>query len=116
MARQYGIAPEEELNQEAIRRPGPTGGKSNEDSDKPTNKEVDDFHTNASVDTRPEDMHHRLGPEPNQAAAGNHGHDGSDSPLLLAGYIISGSKASPSTVLPSIIAALVRLGATDSTT
>lgn len=116
MARQYGIPPEEELSQDAIRKPGPQGGKSDEDASKPTNKEVDDFHTNASVDTRPEDIHHRLGNESNQAAAGDHQHDGSDSALLLAGYIISGSKASPSTVLPSIIIALVRLGATDSTT
>lgn len=117
MARQYGVAPEEELDQEAIRKTGPTGGRDAEDTERsPDNKTVDDFHKNASVDTRPEDIHHRLGIEPNQAAPGNHNHDGSSGVLLLEGTIISGSKASPSTVLPSIIGALVRLGATDSTT
>ena len=74
------------------------------------------FHKNAQADTRPEDIHHSLGISPNQAAPGNHNHDGGNSPLILLGYTIVGSKASPSTVLPSIIAALVRLGATDSTT
>lgn len=117
MARQYGLAPEEELDQGAIRKPGPTGGKDTADAERsPDNKTVDDFHKNASVDTRPEDIHHRLGIEPNQAAAGDHRHDGSNGVLLLDGVIISGSKASPSTVLPSIIGALVQLGATDSTT
>ncbi len=117
VARQYGLAPEEELQQDQIRKPGPTGGKDTADAERsPDNKTVDDFHKNASVDTRPEDIHHRLGIEPNQAAPGNHTHDGSAGVLLLEGNIISGSKASPSTVLPSIIAALVRLGATDSTT
>lgn len=117
MARQYGEPPEGELDSNAIRRPGPTGGRdAEEDAASPSNKEVEDFHKNASVDTRPEDMHHRLGNESNNAAPGDHNHDGSNGTLLLAGYIISGSKASPSTVLPSIIAALVRLGAEDSTT
>lgn len=117
MARQYGMAPEEELDQEAIRRTGPTGGKDvAEEERSPDNKIVEDFHKNASVDTRPEDIHHRLGIEPNQASPGDHTHDGSNGVLLLGGTIISGSKASPSTVLPSIIGALVRLGATDSTT
>lgn len=117
MARQYGIAPEEELSQDQIKKPGPTGGKDVSDEERsPDNKTVDDFHKNASVDTRPEDIHHRLGIEPNQAAAGNHNHDGTSGVLLLDGVIISGSKASPSTVLPSIIGALVLLGAQDSTT
>lgn len=116
MARAYGINPQDELDQDAIRKPSPTGGKSDVDTRSPDNKTVEDFHKNASVNTRPEDMHHTLGNEPNQAASGSHSHNGSDSVLLLEGTIISGSKASPSTVLPSIIGALTRLGATDSTT
>lgn len=117
MARQYGAPPEEELDQQAIKRSTPTGGRDVEEEERsPDNKTVEDFHKNASVDTRPEDIHHRLGSEPNQAAPGDHRHDGTSGVLLLEGVIISGSKASPSTVLPSIISALVRLGATDSTT
>lgn len=77
---------------------------------------VEKFHKNAAVDTRVEDMHHTLGSLPSQASPGNHDHDGGDSVLLLDGYTIVGSKASPSTVLPSIIAGLVRLGMKDSTT
>lgn len=76
---------------------------------------VNAFHKNASVDTRPEDIHHRIGPGPNQAASGQHRHNGSDSPLLLEGVVITGSRGGNSSVL-SIIQALVRLGATDSTT
>lgn len=116
MARQYGVPPEEELDQEAIKRKGPTGGVEEDDARSPDNKTVEDFHKNASKDTRPEDMHHTLGIESNQAAAGDHTHDGTNGVLLLGGTIISGNKASPSTVLPSIIGALVRLGAEDSTT
>lgn len=116
MARQYGLAPEEELDQDAIKRKGPTGGQEEDSERSPDNKTVEDFHKNASKDTRPEDMHHTLGIEPNQASPGDHTHDGSNGTLLLAGFIISGSKATPSTVLPSIIQCLVRLGAEDSTT
>lgn len=116
MARQYGVPPEEELDQEAIRRPTPSGGEEEDDARSPDNKTVEDFHKNVSKDTRPEDSHHTLGIGSNQAAAGDHTHDGTAGVLLLAGTIISGSKASPSTVLPSIIGALVRLGAEDSTT
>lgn len=81
---------------------------------KPSAEEVEDFHTNADVDTRIESIHHTLGPGASQAAPGNHLHDGGTSPLLLTGFTLTGSRGS-STALPSIIACLVRLGATDST-
>lgn len=77
---------------------------------------VDKFHKNAGVDTRKEDIHHTIGPGPTQAASGAHTHNGTDGPLLLEGFSLTGSKGSPSTVLPSIIACLARLGATDNTT
>lgn len=76
---------------------------------------VDAFHKNAARDTRPEDIHHTVGPGPTQAASGQHRHDGSDSPLLLEGVILTGSKGG-NLALPSIISALVKLGAKDSTT
>lgn len=82
---------------------------------KPPADAVEDFHTNSDVDTRPEAQHHTLGPLPTQAAPGNHRHDGGDSALILEGIQITGSRATDAWRL-SVMAALVRLGATDSTT
>lgn len=82
---------------------------------KPSAEEVEDFHTNADVDTRVESIHHTLGAAPTQASPGNHIHDGGTSPLLLTGFTLTGSRGG-NTALVSIIACLVRLGATDSTT
>lgn len=79
-------------------------------------EDVEKIHTNADTDVRRESAHHTLGAGPTQAAAGDHRHDGSDSELLLSGVTISGSRSSPTAILPSIIAALVRLGATDQST
>lgn len=73
------------------------------------------FHKNVPVDTRPEDIHHRLGPGPNEAASGRHTHNGADSPLLLDGVTLTGSKGG-NVALASVIQALVKLGAKDSTT
>ena len=79
-------------------------------------EDVEKLHRSADTDVRRESIHHTLGPRSSQAASGDHKHDGSDSPLLLEGLTITGSRASPTAILPSIIAALVRLGATDSST
>lgn len=81
-----------------------------------TPTQVEELHKNADTDVRKEAIHHTLGPRPSQAAGGDHKHDGSDSSLLLEGMTISGSRASSTSILPSIIAALVRLGAVDSST
>ena len=82
----------------------------------PSGVVVTKFHKNADTDSRAEAIHHTLGNSPTQASPGNHTHDGSSSPLILQGMVLSGAKATPSTMWPSIIAALVRLGAKDSTT
>lgn len=79
----------------------------------PSAVEVDTFHTNSDRDSRPEAQHHTLGASSTQASPGNHKHDGGDSELLLTGLTITGAKGG-NTSLPSIIACLVRLGATDS--
>ncbi len=79
-------------------------------------EDVDKLHLKADTDVRRESIHHTLGPRSSQAAAGDHKHDGSDSPLLLAGLTITGSRSEPAAILPSIIAGLVRLGMTDSST
>jgi hypothetical protein len=73
------------------------------------------FHLYDDVDTDQGSHHHTLGPGNNQAAAGSHVHNGSDSALLLEGVTLSGSKGG-NAALASVISALVQLGATDSTT
>lgn len=82
---------------------------------KPDAQTVEDFHSNSDLDVRPEAQHHTLGPSPSQAAPGNHTHNGSDSLQLLGGVIIAGSRGG-NTALASVIAALVALGAKDTTT
>lgn len=79
-----------------------------------SSEDVEKLHTNSDVDVRRESQHHTLGPRTTQASPGDHNHDGSNSLPLLTGYTISGSRSSPASILPSIIACLVRLGATDS--
>jgi hypothetical protein len=76
---------------------------------------VEKIHHYDDVDVRAESHHHTLGGAPFQAASGSHRHRGGDSELLFAGQTISGSRGS-ATAMPSIIALLVSLGATDSTT
>jgi len=76
---------------------------------------VTDFHKHADTDTRRESVHHTLGPNETQGSPGSHCHDGGTSKKLLDGYSLTGSKSSPSTMWPPIIACLVRLGAKDST-
>lgn len=85
------------------------------DNPKPDSQAVDDFHTNDDVDGRKESHHHTLGPGAAQAAPGNHRHDGGDSEKLWDGDVISGSRGGNAAVA-SMIALLVQLGATDSTT
>lgn len=76
---------------------------------------VEKIHQYDDVDVRPESHHHTLGAGPFNAASGSHRHRGGDSELLFQGQTISGSRGS-ATAMPSIIALLVSLGATDSTT
>lgn len=85
--------------------------------EKPLAKELIEFHTNADTDGSPKAIHHTLGSGPNQAAPGNHSHDGGASAEIfpLEGVTLSGSKAG-NVALASVIAALVKLGATDNTT
>lgn len=76
---------------------------------------VEKIHQYDDADVRAESHHHTLGAGSFQAAAGSHRHRGGDSELLLSGTTISGSRGS-ATAMVSVIAALVTLGATDSTT
>ena len=78
-------------------------------------EQVEEMHRNSDLDTRTEAQHHTLGPSPTQASAGDHRHRGGDSLPLLDDMTITGD-ISDGTVIPSIIACLVALGATDSST
>ncbi len=91
------------------------GSFGRDENPKPPNQVVDDFHENSDLDARAEAQHHTLGPGPTQAAPGNHIHNGGDSPLLLEGESITGSRASDAWRL-SVNAILVRLGAADTST
>lgn len=73
------------------------------------------FHRMDDVDVAKDSHHHTIGIGSNQSAAGSHIHNGSDSPQLLAGVSLTGSRGA-ATAMPGIIAALVALGATDNTT
>lgn len=113
--RQYGTPPTPQGQNPEQRKDQSPRPQTEEDS--PRAEVVEAFHRYAAVDTRAEDVHHTLGQNPSQASPGSHAHDGKDSPLLLDGFTINGSKSSPAAVLlPDIIACLVRLGATDSST
>lgn len=83
--------------------------------DVPKESEVRKLHTKSDVDGSKNAQHHTLGSGPNQAAPGDHDHRGGTSVELLKGVTISGARGG-NTALASVIAALVDLGATDSTT
>lgn len=88
--------------------------KADKGNPKPEAQVVQDFHTNSDVDVTKESQHHSLGALPTQAAAGDHTHNGADSPRLLDAVSITGSRGG-NTALASIISALVKLGAVDNT-
>lgn len=84
------------------------------DDDVPA-KTVNSLHKKSDVDSSPQAQHHTLGPRGTQAASGIHTHlDGVSQPILT-GVTITGAKAG-NTALASVIAVLVAMGATDSTT
>ena len=75
--------------------------------------EVREFHTKADTDGSDGSIHHTLGPRKGQASPGDHDHRGGSSIAILDGVTISGD--TPTDAINSIIAALVELGAEDST-
>lgn len=76
---------------------------------------VNKFHEKSDVDSSQEAQHHTLGNKHDQAAAGDHTHDGKNSRKILKGQVISGSRSGGAALI-SVIDALEKLGATDSTT
>lgn len=82
----------------------------------PSTDQVNKFHEKADKDASQEALHHSLGGAHNQAAAGDHTHDGGNSALLLTNITFTGSRTTVANIIPQLIAAFVQLGATDSTT
>jgi hypothetical protein len=74
------------------------------------------FHQRDDTDSSKTAHHHSLGPSANQAAPGNHNHDGSTSPQLMAGVSITGAKAGNVALANLITALATALGFTDNTT
>lgn len=91
-----------------------TGGSVNSNF-RPNQRIVNEFHTNDDLDRDGSSHHHSLGLGTNQASSGAHNHDGTNSVQLLAGFTLTGSRASGAALI-SVIDALQQLGATDSTT
>lgn len=75
---------------------------------------VTEFHKKDDLDASAVAHHHTLGNKPGQASPGDHVHNGINGKRILAGTTITGSRASGA-ALVSVIAALVKLGAKDST-
>jgi hypothetical protein len=77
---------------------------------------VKSFHDKSDLDSSQGAQHHTLGSKHDQAAAGDHNHRaGLPYKGALDGITITGAKAG-NAALASVVAALVQLGATDSTT
>lgn len=77
---------------------------------------VADFHRHSDLDRDTFAQHHSLGPGANQAAAGTHSHDGTNTRQLGVGITLTGAKGG-NAALTSVIAAMVQiLGVEDNTT
>lgn len=115
MVRQYGAPKNEDAQKKQYQdRKDPEPEVKQDPS--PSTDVVNKFHKKAQVDTRKEDVHHTIGTGENQAASGAHTHSGGDSVAILDGFVITGSRSNWSTMAPSVVQMLVRLGAKDSTT
>ena len=79
-----------------------------------TAEAVKRFHSKSDVDSSSQAHHHTLGIKHDQASPGDHMHDGTVSKKILTGTTLTGSRGG-NVALVSVIAALVKLGATDNT-
>lgn len=87
-----------------------------DDKKAPPAKEVLNFHKYDDVDKGNISHHHTIGQGAGQVAKGKHFHDGEDSPKLLEGVIFTGIVGTYNpTTFRQVLAALVKLGASDTT-
>jgi len=92
--------------------------KTDQSNPNPSTREVTSFHTKADTDGSPTSAHHTLGINRNQAAPGNHVHDGKASPKIGRGLnlTLTGSKGG-NAALGNLITMLKQvIEFTDSTT
>lgn len=80
-----------------------TGGTRGAGGATPPGQDVNDFHTRSDVDSSPRAQHHTLGLKHNQAAIGDHDHDGVNSKRLTA------AAPSGTTYVTTLLAALLTL-------
>lgn len=81
-----------------------------------TSVEVNRLHAKSDVDASPVAQHHTLGIKHNQAATGDHVHDGVGSRRLMEDITISGSKGGNLALADLITKLADALGFTDATT
>lgn len=82
----------------------------------PKAKDVSDFHKFDDLDRGNGSHHHTIGQGSGQVAPGKHFHDGEDAPKLLEGIILTGIVGTYNPVtFRQVLAALVKLGASDTT-
>lgn len=89
------------------------------ESDAPAAREVEKFHTHADTDGSPKALHHSLGPNANQAASGNHSHDGGGSTKLtslMEGMTVTGAKGGNVALTNLLVILRDNFGLTDNTT
>ena len=77
---------------------------------------VEKLHATSDVDSDVLAQHHTLGVTHNQAAFGDHDHDGTNSSLLMTGITVTGSKGGNAALADLITKLSAALGFTDSTT
>lgn len=85
----------------------------------PSHDQVKKFHEKADKDGSPKAIHHTLGPSANQAAAGDHSHDGGNSAKLdqlMAGITVTGSRGGNAAVASLLSQLSSQFGLVDNTT
>ena len=82
----------------------------------PPPDQVNKFHDRSDVDSGWHAQHHTLGVKHDQAAAGDHKHDGNNSKFIMEGITITGSKGGNVALANLITELAAALGFTDGTT
>lgn len=96
--------------------PAPKGAADSTSSASPDKRAVNDFHRNDDLDSRTDAHHHSTGNGANQAAYGNHIHDGQRGLPLLDGVTFTGSRTNNTAdLINQICNALANIGAVNST-
>lgn len=84
--------------------------------DSPPPDQVNGFHARSDLDSSWSAQHHTLGLKHDQAAPGDHKHDGKSSRKLMEGISVTGSKGGNAALGDLITKLSVALGFTDNTT